>query len=355
MLEILQFVAQDLTTVGALTSLLASSRNLQGARKVRLKKHLGCVFTCPWLSSRLLQDRRFGEMATATSSNGAVSKLVAAQLNMKMKDSGFVRPLWLSDPPIAGQESFFEGVPMIELNGEATQRTSSRHSGSLVHNASEQQEIDGLMVNHESNLEESLLKAVQVGNLQVIQVLIDHYLQLFNLEAMCENSIAVAPKTPVNFLPLVVAANLGNYDVLKLFIAKGFKLEKPHDVLCKCDPCQEDYFRQSQKRLDVYRAMANPMWISLTGNDPILTAFKLSQDLKRSAKQEDEFEKDYFALSLQCSQFALGLLDECKSSREQRIILNFPGTEAKDEEFATEALGLLNNALSYGQKEVSVC
>lgn len=302
-------------------------------------------------------------MASEISSNGAVSKLVAAQLNMTTHTSdGFVRPLWLTDPPIEGQESFFEGVPMVELGGKTPTTVERPSFRSLLQKVNEGPETNGFMLNHESKLEESLLKAVQQGNLQVIEVLIDHYLQLYNQDDLYESSISLisetahAPrKTPINFLPLVVAAHLGNYDVLKLFISKGFKLENPHDVLCKCDRCQEDYFRQSQKRLDVYRAMANPMWISLTGSDPFLTAFKLSRDLKSSAKQEDEFEKDYLALSLQCSQFALGLLDECKTSKEQRTVLNFPGTDAGDEEFAEEALGLLHNAISYGQKEVRLC
>lgn len=298
-------------------------------------------------------------MATEISSNGAVSKLVAAQLNMTMHcTDGFVRPLWLTDPPIEGQESFFEGVPLVELGARTVRTTERANSRSLLHKVNEPPDTNGFMLNHETKLEETLLKGVQEGNLQVIEVLIDHYLHVFNVESLYESSVSEnsrsACNTPVNFLPLVVAAHLGNYDVLKLFISKGFKLEKPHDLLCKCENCEQDYFRQSQKRLDVYRAMANPMWISLTGSDPFLTAFKLSKDLKSSAKQEDEFEKDYLALSLQCSQFALGLLDECKTCKEQRTVLHFPGTDASDDEFAEEALGLLHNAIAYGQKEVRV-
>ena len=298
-------------------------------------------------------------------SNGIVWKDCAAQLSMnKHSKDGFVRPLWLTDPPIEGQESFFEGVPMAELGLKSVttsdqSRPSFRSFRSLLHKVNEPRETNGFMLNHESKLEESLLKAVQEENLEVVEVLIDHYLQLFNLEELYENSSSATQatqqssrKTPINFLPLVVAAHLGNYDVLKLFISKGFKLERPHDVLCKCEQCQEDYFRQSQKRLDIYRAMANPMWISLTGSDPFLTAFKLSKDLKSSAKQEDEFEKDYLALSLQTSQFALGLLDECKSSKEQTTVLNFPGSDASEEEFWEETLGLVHSAIAYGQKEV---
>lgn len=297
-----------------------------------------------------------------TQSNGIVWEDCAVQMIMsKHGKDGFVRPLWLTDPPIEGQESFFEGVPMTELGLKSVTTSDQNRPSfrSFLHKVNEPRETNGFVLNHESKLEESLLKAVQEGDLEVVEVLIDHYLQLFSLEELYENSSTVSQatphssrKTPVNFLPLVVAAHLGNYDVLKLFISKGFKLERPHDVLCKCEQCQEDYFRQSQKRLDIYRAMANPMWISLTGSDPFLTAFKLSKDLKSSAKQEDEFEKDYLSLSLQCSQFALGLLDECKSSNEQTTVLNFPGSDASEDEFWEEALGLVHSAIAYGQKEV---
>ncbi|KAJ7377664.1 hypothetical protein OS493_027742 [Desmophyllum pertusum] len=246
---------------------------------------------------------------------------------------------------------------MLELGVKSVKAEQSQPSfRSLLHKVNEPKETNGFMLNHESKLEESLMRAVQEENLEVVEVLIDHYLQLFNLEDLYENpassqTVDSSRKTPVNFLPLVVAAHLGNYDVLKLFISKGFNLEKPHDVLCKCEHCQEDYFRQSQKRLDIYRAMSNPMWISLTENDPFLTAFKLSKNLKCSAKQEDEFERDYLALSLQCSQFALGLLDECKSAKEQTTVLNFPGNDASKEEFCEETLGLIHSAIAYGQKE----
>lgn len=291
--------------------------------------------------------------------NGTSRKHCASHSAMTENSSdGFVRPLWLTDPRMEGHEAFFEGVPMVELEVKTmTAPEQNRPSvRSLSHKVNEPKETNGFMVNHESKLEESLLRAVQEENLEVVEVLIDHYLQLFNLEELYDNSVSSEAtqtrKTPVNFLPLVVAAHLGNYNVLKLFISKGFNLEKPHDILCECDRCQEDYFRQSQKRLDIYRAMANPMWISLTGTDPFLTAFKLSKDLKSSAKQEDEFEKDYLALSLQCGQFALGLLDECKTSKEQTTVLNFPGSEASKGEFCEESLGLVHSAIAYGQKEV---
>ena len=75
---------------------------------------------------------------------------------------GFVRPLWLTDPRMEGQEAFFEGVPMVELEVKTmTAPEQNRPSvRSLSHKVNEPKETNGFMVNHESKLEESLLRAV---------------------------------------------------------------------------------------------------------------------------------------------------------------------------------------------------
>ena len=279
-------------------------------------------------------------------------------MKSQSNSQGFVRPLWLSEPTVdGGHESFFEGTAMTVFGTRSANSYCQLNVRSVQQRADEVMESNGFVTNHESKLEESLIKAVKEENLHVVEVLVDHYLQVVSLEGLLEGSSTTTTphssrKIPVNFLPLVIAAHLGSYDILKLFLSKGFSLESPHDVLCKCEGCHEDYFRQSQKRLDVYRAMANPMWMSLTATDPFIAAFKLSKELKCIAKQEDEFEKDYLALSLQCRQFALGLLDECTSAKEQTVVLNFPGNDASEAEFGALTLGLLHNAISYGQKEV---
>lgn len=98
--------------------------------------------------------------------------------------------------------------------------------------------------------------------------------------------------------------------------------------------------------------MVNLMWIFLIGSDLFFIVFKLSKDLKFFVKQEDEFEKDYFFLLFQCSQFVFGFLDECKSFNEQIIVLNFFGSDVFEDEFWEEVLGLVYSVIVYGQKEV---
>jgi len=52
---------------------------------------------------------------------------------------------------------------------------------------------------------------------------------------------------------------------------------------------------RSLKRINTFRALASPAWISLTSSDPILSAFKLSRELQKRAKVEDEFKVEYSA------------------------------------------------------------
>ena len=276
-------------------------------------------------------------------------------------EEGFVRPLWLSSRSLNEETDFFDGLQMTELRYSAGNTAASVGEQNLFRSlrrnsgcGTATQQTNGFLANHDDKLEESLVSAVCQVNLPAIEVLLDHFLQLLNLDGFYDQSSSEGPcKPPTNFTPLIVAAHLGNYDVLKLFVSRGFRLEKPHDVLCKCSVCFEDEFKQSQKRLDIYRAFADPMWVSLTCRDPFLAAFKLSEELKALSKTEDEFEKDYLALSLQCRMFAVKLLDECKTAKEQRILLNFPVENPTQKDFAKEGgLGMINCAILHRQKEV---
>jgi hypothetical protein len=76
----------------------------------------------------------------------------------------------------------------------------------------------------------------------------------------------------------------------------------PHICLCPrcgCDNCiqesQEDSLRFSVSRLNEYRALASPSLIALSSNDPILTAFQLSWELRNLAFAEQESKSDYMA------------------------------------------------------------
>ena len=66
-------------------------------------------------------------------------------------------------------------------------------------------------------------------------------------------------------------------------------------------------------RLNAYKALASPSLIALTSKDPILTAFKLSNQLKSLSKMESQFCKEYTVLREQV-QVGLYYLDKFVNS-----------------------------------------
>lgn len=77
----------------------------------------------------------------------------------------------------------------------------------------------------------------------------------------------------------------------------------------------------SELKLSVFRALANPFYIYLTSEDPILTAFQLSRELQEHGNVNRLFKSDYESLNLQTRLFAVDLIGLCRSSAEVNLIL----------------------------------
>ena len=135
-----------------------------------------------------------------------------------------------------------------------------------------------------------------------------------------------ASYTP-DITPLKLAAHKNNYEILKILIDRGAGLPQPHDIKCICEECdlssKRDSLRFSMSRLNAYKALASPSLIALTSKDPILTAFKLSNQLKSLSKMESQFCKEYTVLREQVQGFATSLLDHARSSYELEVMLNY--------------------------------
>lgn len=133
--------------------------------------------------------------------------------------------------------------------------------------------------------------------------------------------------------------------------------ERVRDVCnrCGCDECAAssklDSLRHSRSRINAYRALSSPSLIALSSKDPVLTAFELSNELRRLATIESEFTVDYLVrgnkissfffmkcltlelgfqeMQKQCQTFATALLDHVRSSYELEVMLNY-STDAKE-------------------------
>ncbi|XP_033486963.1 short transient receptor potential channel 4b [Epinephelus lanceolatus] len=155
--------------------------------------------------------------------------------------------------------------------------------------------------------------------------------------------------------PIILAAHTNNYEIIKLFVQRGVSIPQPHAVRCNCVECVSssdvDGLRHSRSRINIYKALSSPSLIALSSEDPFLTAFQLSWELKELSTVENEFKSEYEELSHMCKQFAKDLLDQTRSSRELEIILNYRDDINPLIDENTNDLARLKLAIKYCQKE----
>ncbi|CAF2578783.1 unnamed protein product [Rotaria sp. Silwood2] len=157
--------------------------------------------------------------------------------------------------------------------------------------------------------------------------------------------------------PVILAAHRDNYEILKILLERGEKVTEPHDVRCDCANCivynKEDSLRHSRSRINAYKALSSPCYISLSSRDPIMTAFDLNRELKRLSRIENEFKQEYEQLAQQCQEYSAALLAETRSSKELEIILNYDSENPPVLSETTEKMHLsrLKLAIRYKQKK----
>ncbi|XP_060935927.1 short transient receptor potential channel 7b isoform X1 [Limanda limanda] len=126
--------------------------------------------------------------------------------------------------------------------------------------------------------------------------------------------------------PVILAAHCQEYEIVHILLMKGARIERPHDYFCKCSECfdkqKQDSFSHSRSRMNAYKGLASAAYLSLSSEDPVLTALELSNELARLANIETEFKNDYRKLSMQCKDFVVGVLDLCRNTEEVEAILN---------------------------------
>lgn len=94
--------------------------------------------------------------------------------------------------------------------------------------------------------------------------------------------------------PIILASQCHEYEIVYILLMKGARIERPHDYLCQCRTCGEqqshDSFRHSQSRINAYKGLASPAYLSLSNEDPVMAALELSNELAVLANIEKEFK-----------------------------------------------------------------
>ncbi|XP_059372230.1 short transient receptor potential channel 3 [Carassius carassius] len=200
---------------------------------------------------------------------------------------------------------------------------------------------------------DALLLAISKGYVRIVEALLGHpsfaggerltrspcELQDDDFYSYDEDGTRFSP----DITPIILAAHCQKYEVVHMLLLKGARIERPHDYFCKCADCTEkqrkDSFSHSRSRINAYRGLASPAYLSLSSEDPVLTALELSNELAKLANIEKEFKdkknrnketsqhngfslNDYRKLSMQCKDFVVGVLDLCRDTEEVEAILN---------------------------------
>ncbi|XP_066476283.1 short transient receptor potential channel 6 isoform X2 [Tiliqua scincoides] len=206
--------------------------------------------------------------------------------------------------------------------------------------ANEHLEITELLLKKEnlSRVGDALLLAISKGYVRIVEAILSHpafaegkrlatspsqsELQHDDFYAYDEDGTRFSH----DVTPIILAAHCHEYEIVHTLLRKGARIKRPHDYFCKCSECNKkqkhDSFSHSRSRINAYKGLASPAYLSLSSEDPVMTALELSNELAVLANIEKEFKNDYKKLSMQCKDFVVGLLDLCRNTEEVEAILN---------------------------------
>ncbi|XP_026086836.1 short transient receptor potential channel 6 [Carassius auratus] len=205
--------------------------------------------------------------------------------------------------------------------------------------ANEHLEVTELLLKKENlaRIGDALLLAISKGYIRIVEAILGHQafadtskLTSSPLQAETQDDFFAYDEDGTRFshdiTPIILASHCHEYEIVHILLRKGARIERPHDYFCKCNSClyhqRHDSFSHSRSRINAYKGLASPAFLSLSSEDPVLTALELSNELAVLANVEKEFKNDYTKLSMQCKDFVVGLLDLCRNTEEVEAILN---------------------------------
>ncbi|NP_001166503.1 short transient receptor potential channel 6 [Cavia porcellus] len=235
--------------------------------------------------------------------------------------------------------------------------------------ANEHLEITELLLKKEnlSRVGDALLLAISKGYVRIVEAILSHpafaegkrlatspsqsELQQDDFYAYDEDGTRFSH----DVTPIILAAHCQEYEIVHTLLRKGARIERPHDYFCKCSECNQkqkhDSFSHSRSRINAYKGLASPAYLSLSSEDPVMTALELSNELAVLANIEKEFKNDYKKLSMQCKDFVVGLLDLCRNTEEVEAILNGDVETCQSGDQGRPNLSRLKLAIKYEVKK----
>ncbi|XP_077991005.1 short transient receptor potential channel 4-like [Glandiceps talaboti] len=130
--------------------------------------------------------------------------------------------------------------------------------------------------------------------------------------------------------PVIIAAQNNNYEILKILLDHGAKIEEPDSYNFFTE---EFTLEHSVGTINVHRALTSEAFIALTSDDPISRAFELSDLMQNLSTQNFEFRSQFEQLAIKCEVFASELLTHVRNTQEQITVLTHDPEEWSRDNF----------------------
>ncbi|EDO48346.1 predicted protein, partial [Nematostella vectensis] len=214
-------------------------------------------------------------------------------------------------------------------------------------------EMIRLLLKNGADVGAALLQAVSKDNVLYVKALLAYENNNDRFSRRSSSCVNLSKNTNDSnryMTPLILASHNNSYDIVKLLLSKGHTIDRVHDRGCLCPWCQSlGRIGTSLHRLYTYRALASPVYMSLTFlscKDPVRQAFELNKELVELADIEYEFRSDYLQLSQQCEEFAVALLDQCRDMSEIEQMMSVPDMDGALTKNGSKSLGVLDYAIN---------
>ncbi|XP_048590642.1 short transient receptor potential channel 5 isoform X2 [Nematostella vectensis] len=208
-----------------------------------------------------------------------------------------------------------------------------------------------VLVTNGAKIRSSLFTAVGRGSKECAEVILAYY------RPECGDTGPEDFKKGRFVTPLIMAAQYEEFDMIEFFVSRGYKVSVPgcterdeldmvfvnkqeqgnslrmqspaDDIALSSIVEQPQHTRRERMallKINSYKALANPLYISYTyiydrlQIHPLFQVFKLNEELLLQAKKDPEFKSEYRELSESCEQFAVDLLDQCRTLNELDVM-----------------------------------
>lgn len=153
-----------------------------------------------------------------------------------------------------------------------------------------------------SNIHEALLHAISKGHEHIAESILKHpkYIEIKPKNKRIGETDHFFNQTKEDspfssdITPIILAAERNQIEIVQLLLLRGEKIKKPHHYYCNCQECSNklefDELRLAKTRLNAYKGLASCTYISLTSEDPVLTAFELAKELRYVSTIEKSFK-----------------------------------------------------------------